>query len=89
MEKAIHPKIRFQRLKFKFKFFKLIQSEFNNKLWVLNVPIVNKSVLNLIAKNVIELSKYYSKFASSLYLLAHGVTGNTSGFGPEESRFEP
>lgn len=21
--------------------------------------------------------------------LAHGVTGNTSGFGPEESRFEP
>ncbi len=23
------------------------------------------------------------------YLLAYGVTGNTSGFGPEESRFEP
>ncbi len=22
-------------------------------------------------------------------VLAHGVTGNTSGFGPEESRFEP
>ncbi len=21
--------------------------------------------------------------------LTHGVTGNTSGFGPEESRFEP
>jgi len=21
--------------------------------------------------------------------LSHGVTGNTSGFGPEESRFEP
>jgi len=24
-----------------------------------------------------------------LKALAHGVTGNTSGFGPEESRFEP
>jgi len=23
------------------------------------------------------------------YLLAHGVTGNTSDFGSEESRFEP
>ena len=22
-------------------------------------------------------------------LMTHGVTGNTSGFGPEESRFEP
>ncbi len=22
-------------------------------------------------------------------VMAHGVTGNTSGFGPEESRFEP
>ena len=22
-------------------------------------------------------------------LLSHGVTGNTSGFGPEESRFDP
>ena len=30
--------------------------------------------------------KIYFKFASSM---AYGVTGNTSGFGPEESRFEP
>lgn len=27
------------------------------------------------------------KFAAEF--MAHGVTGNTSGFGPEESRFEP
>ena len=24
-----------------------------------------------------------------VFILAYGVTGNTSGFGPEESRFEP
>ncbi len=29
------------------------------------------------------------KFAPSNKPLAYGVTGNTSGFGPEESRFEP
>ena len=33
------------------------------------------------------------KFAASIItyssLLAHGVTGNTSDFGSEESRFEP
>ncbi len=28
-------------------------------------------------------------FATRLRRLSHGVTGNTSGFGPEESRFEP
>ena len=32
------------------------------------------------------LQKVYVTFAS---LLAYGVTGNTSGFGPEESRFDP
>ena len=30
--------------------------------------------------------KLSCKFAASL---AYGVTGNTSGFGPEESRFDP
>ena len=30
--------------------------------------------------------KIYFKFASAM---AYGVTGNTSGFGPEESRFDP
>ncbi len=29
------------------------------------------------------------KFATSKQRVAYGVTGNTSGFGPEESRFEP
>ena len=32
------------------------------------------------------LNKIYFKFATSM---AYGVTGNTSGFGPEESRFDP
>ena len=33
------------------------------------------------------MEKLCVKFASSI--LAYGVTGNTSGFGPEESRFDP
>lgn len=33
--------------------------------------------------------KVYIKFAPSIETMAYGVTGNTSGFGPEESRFEP
>ena len=33
--------------------------------------------------------KLCSKFAHSFTGMAYGVTGNTSGFGPEESRFEP
>ena len=32
------------------------------------------------------LQKVYVTFACQL---AYGVTGNTSGFGPEESRFDP
>ena len=36
--------------------------------------------------NIVQIKDCY-KFAFSL--LAYGVTGNTSGFGPEESRFEP
>jgi hypothetical protein len=32
------------------------------------------------------IKKLYCKFATHL---AHGVTGNTSDFGSEESRFEP
>ncbi len=38
------------------------------------------SEINLVGK------KNEIKFAVQL---SHGVTGNTSGFGPEESRFEP
>ena len=38
------------------------------------------SEINLVGK------KNEIKFADQL---SHGVTGNTSGFGPEESRFEP
>ena len=34
----------------------------------------------------LDFSKEVFKFAPAM---AHGVTGNTSGFGPEESRFEP
>jgi hypothetical protein len=37
-------------------------------------------------KNVFAVSKKAVKFAARL---TDGVTGNTSGFGPEESRFEP
>ena len=33
--------------------------------------------------------KVCSKFASAFTALAYGVTGNTSDFGSEESRFEP
>ncbi len=29
------------------------------------------------------------KFATSFEIMAYGVTGNTSDFGSEESRFEP
>ncbi len=32
--------------------------------------------------------KIYFKFALSFEILAYGVTGNTSVFGAEESRFE-
>ena len=39
-----------------------------------------RSEINLVGK------KNEIKFAVQL---SHGVTGNTSGFGPEESRFEP
>ena len=31
--------------------------------------------------------RYYERWFKKIEL-AHGVTGNTSGFGPEESRFE-
>ncbi len=34
-------------------------------------------------------TKLCYKFATSNEIMAYGVTGNTSGFGPEESRFEP
>ena len=34
-------------------------------------------------------AKVCFKFAPALRVMAYGVTGNTSGFGPEESRFEP
>ena len=33
--------------------------------------------------------KDYTNFALALWKMAHGVTGNTSDFGSEESRFEP
>ena len=32
---------------------------------------------------------FYCKWRTPIIKLAYGVTGNTSGFGPEESRFEP
>ncbi|EDP97405.1 hypothetical protein KAOT1_19622 [Kordia algicida OT-1] len=40
-------------------------------------------------KKIFGLLKLCFKFATALQQLAYGVTGNTSGFGPEESRFEP
>ena len=39
-----------------------------------------------IKSEIFACKNVYSKFVP---LLAHGVTGNTSDFGSEESRFEP
>ena len=42
--------------------------------------------MNISSKINLVGNKNEIKFADQL---SHGVTGNTSGFGPEESRFEP
>ena len=39
-------------------------------------------------KSLLALCRFFY-FCSLLETLAHGVTGNTSVFGTEESRFEP
>lgn len=52
------------------------------------VVILQFSISSFIRKLFVQI-KLCSKFASAFKALAHGVTGNTSGFGPEESRFEP
>ena len=46
------------------------------------------SIRNYFQKILVQI-KLCTKFAPSIILLAHGVTGNTLVFGTKESRFEP
>ena len=49
----------------------------------------NRFENKLASRSKKDVSPIVKTFYFCRPLLTHGVTGNTSGFGPEESRFEP
>ena len=58
---------------------------------VIHEDITNIFYLSLFSKNLV-IKIYFITFAllnANWLQLSDSVTGNTSGFGPEESRFEP
>ncbi len=63
-----------------------------NLLIITTQPNVFKqtlSILNYFSFFFLSNSNFVINLHPHFEMMAYGVTGNTSGFGPEESRFEP